>query len=276
MQFIDPTKFSYQLDTHETVVNSMPLGPLTWRHDFHKTLHRTEKRTDAFPYTWNFGGVRGIKKGEIVLHSIMGPLQVEGDCMVFVPPFSILEMDVGPVTTVIESVRSLEPLPGKVPDYPVALPYSKIGFPKNAQEVFDILQHAEYLIPLCHTLVPSAPAIKTKRYIDAHFSKPLKILEIAKQLKLSRSVMSRYFHKSYGMSPLSYLNTLRVIYGIEVLSTQNKSISDVSEMLGFSDTSTFHRQFKSIIQMSPISVHKAAFPRNESFRQQVSPEALLQ
>ncbi len=252
--------FKFKMHAADYVVYAEQLTPLSWRWDFHKTLNRIDARVDVIPYAWNFGGIKGIKKGEVTIQTLYGPVEVQGDIKVFLPAFSILNWSLGPGNIVIETLKSFEPLPDDMPQSPVMFPYSKSGMPKNTAEMVSIVKSAKFLTPLGCSLNPSAPAIRTKRYIDAYYSRPLKLSQIAKELHLSRGVMTRYFHRDFGVSPVAYRNSLRINDSLRYLTIENKSVSEAGRLVGYSDVSTFQKQFKKIIEDSPYNFRKAANP----------------
>lgn len=79
----------------------------------------------------------------------------------------------------------------------------------------------------------------------------LKISNIAKKLNISESKMLKEFKKTYGMSPKFYLSKLRYNDARSLLVHSYLSIEDISQMLGFSSTSNFSRQFKIRCKLSP-------------------------
>jgi len=93
--------------------------------------------------------------------------------------------------------------------------------------------------------------IKAFAYIDKNFNTSLTIGEIANHVGMSVSHFGHIFKETTKMSPLKYINFTR-IRKASVLLTQGKySISQISDMCGFSDTSYFTKTFKKYTNSLP-------------------------
>jgi AraC-like DNA-binding protein len=70
----------------------------------------------------------------------------------------------------------------------------------------------------------------------------------------------RRFGKSFGISPLAYFNRMKIYQAMGLLSETQYSIEQISEDLGFSDSSYFARVFKKYTSTTPTE-YRAAFKR---------------
>ena len=83
-------------------------------------------------------------------------------------------------------------------------------------------------------------------YIYNHIEERLTLKDISNKLYVSKSNLSTQFHLLLGMGFKKYIDTLKISKSIEMLLTTTKTISQISETLGFSNVSTYSRQFKII------------------------------
>ena len=61
----------------------------------------------------------------------------------------------------------------------------------------------------------------------------------------------RVFSQIMGMSPLEYINQVRIAEACNMLCTTEDSILSISENTGFGSVSSFNRNFQQTVKMSP-------------------------
>ena len=88
-------------------------------------------------------------------------------------------------------------------------------------------------------------------YIYNHIEERLTLKDISNKLYVSKSNLSTQFHLLLGMGFKKYIDTLKISKSIEMLLTTTKTISQISETLGFSNVSTYSRQFKNYLSVTP-------------------------
>jgi AraC-like DNA-binding protein len=88
--------------------------------------------------------------------------------------------------------------------------------------------------------------------ISRFYYRPLKIGDLAEKCYLSESHFRRVFGHCMNMTPTDYINLIRVRIACELMNKSNRSILDISNQVGFISPSTFNRNFRKIIGMSPI------------------------
>ena len=76
-----------------------------------------------------------------------------------------------------------------------------------------------------------------------------------------RRVFTSYMH----MSPLEYINKVRIQTACEILKKTDESIADIAYKCGFTTNSTFNRNFRQLMGMSPAEWRK----RPENYEQQL-------
>lgn len=102
----------------------------------------------------------------------------------------------------------------------------------------------------------SSIASKIKTYIDFNYSKKVSLVELAEIFCISQSHLCREFTKNFGMSPIKYLNNLRIEKAKELLSISDYSIGEIAYRVGFNDIHYFSRYFTKQEKISPVSYRR--------------------
>lgn len=89
------------------------------------------------------------------------------------------------------------------------------------------------------------------KYIRNHISEPIKTSDIADFLGKSRGGLTTEFKKQSGMNLSDFIKLKKIQEARELLYSTNKSISLISNYLGFSSQSHFTRAFKEITGITP-------------------------
>ena len=92
-------------------------------------------------------------------------------------------------------------------------------------------------------------------YIDKHFTEPLSLSSISHMAAVSESTLCNCFKKLTGYTFHTYINRLRIQYATSLIKKGHK-ITAVSTFCGYNYFSTFSRNFKKIIGISPMEYHK--------------------
>lgn len=96
------------------------------------------------------------------------------------------------------------------------------------------------------------------QYIEDHYAEPLSLTILAEYFHFNPSYLSSYFstHLKVGFS--DYLNQVRIAKAKHILQSGSASVSQVSEMVGYSEPSYFCKVFKRIEGSSPGRYRKKA------------------
>ncbi len=81
-------------------------------------------------------------------------------------------------------------------------------------------------------------------YLEENLKQDLSIEEIAKMCNVSSNCFRRIFKKYSGMSPSDYRLNAKISKAKQLLESNNVSISEIADILGFSDAAYFSRLFK--------------------------------
>lgn len=119
-----------------------------------------------------------------------------------------------------------------------------------------IMRYSNIIPSKEHTEKSTKECAEAKRYIDLHFRENVTLDQLAEKVHLNKYYLSHQFTNRYGTSPIKYLFTVRIKESQYLLTKTNYSISQVSQILGFSSASYFSQQFKKQVGMSPRDFKK--------------------
>lgn len=113
-----------------------------------------------------------------------------------------------------------------------------------------ILTYSDLVIPPLSPSSPSNPIQIACDFLKEHYSEKISLSELSELIGWSKFHFLRTFTKEMGISPNSYLMTIRIHHAKELLE-QGKRPIDVALLTGFSDQSHLTKYFKSLIGLTP-------------------------
>lgn len=119
----------------------------------------------------------------------------------------------------------------------------------TALSFFTLLQQVLGSAP--HALdKPLHRVAQAARFIDEHFSEPIRLDDICAAASLSASYLIRAFEQRYHMTPHAYLTNRRIQHARNQLK-QGRLIADVAHETGFADQAHLQREFKKHLAATP-------------------------
>lgn len=94
------------------------------------------------------------------------------------------------------------------------------------------------------------------KHIEQNISDELKIGDLATRVYLSPHYFRKLFREVTGLTPIEYINKIRISKAAQLLSAQNLSVAEVSEIVGINDVNYFSRLFKAVTGCSPSDFRK--------------------
>lgn len=93
---------------------------------------------------------------------------------------------------------------------------------------------------------------RIQSYIMEHFTEPDFYLgAVAEHFSLSLNNLSQQFKRHLGISPAKYITVLKIDQAKELLTKTNMTIKDIAAHIGYSDSSIFVKNFKTITSLTP-------------------------
>lgn len=89
-------------------------------------------------------------------------------------------------------------------------------------------------------------------FINAHYGEPIRVKELADMCHISETHFRRIFSSYMEMSPLEYINQVRIRMACELLNRTDEPVAEIAVKCGFSTNSTFNRNFRQIMGATPM------------------------
>lgn len=102
----------------------------------------------------------------------------------------------------------------------------------------------------------SKECAKIKEYLDTHYAEHITLDSLTNLTHMNKYYMAHSFTKYTGLSPIQYLNEVRLKTACGLLEKTDLSISDISSTIGFSSPSYFTQSFHKKYQITPIKFRK--------------------
>lgn len=109
------------------------------------------------------------------------------------------------------------------------------------------LSHISSFSPLTNSLI---------KEIGSRYSTPITLGGLCRELHYSPSYASTLFRSETGLTFTEYLQNIRIKESCYLLKYTNRTISDISEAVGYNDIKTFNLRFKSLTDTAPRQYRK--------------------
>src|SRR5581483_3550952 len=90
-----------------------------------------------------------------------------------------------------------------------------------------------------------------EQYLQAHFSRDVKLQEIADRFYLSREYISRKFKQEFGENISDYVVKIRINRAKALLKNKDLKIYEIAHMIGYQDDKYFRKVFKKVEGVTP-------------------------
>ena len=97
------------------------------------------------------------------------------------------------------------------------------------------------ITPIAHSLT----------YVNEHFGEEIKVDTLAEECSMSETHFRRVFSEQMNMTPVEYINMVRIQRACEYMKKSDESMNSIAFRCGFITPSTFNRNFKKLIGVSP-------------------------
>ena len=141
------------------------------------------------------------------------------------------------------------------------------GIIRHARTIDEIDQEHERLIrEYCQTIRRklttghSNLTISILYYLDHSYAQPITMQTISEELEVPASRIISQFKKEVGITPLAYLNRIRMQHAAHSLAHSRAPIHEIAESVGIMDANYFVKRFKAEFQDTP-SQYRAKYFR---------------
>ncbi len=90
-----------------------------------------------------------------------------------------------------------------------------------------------------------------KEYVAEHYTEPISLSELSKHLNFSLTHVSLTFKKDTAVSFRDYLIKVRMEKACQLLRTTKKTVTEISQLVGYADPAFFYRSFKKYLGLTP-------------------------
>ncbi len=101
------------------------------------------------------------------------------------------------------------------------------------------------------------PIQAARDYIELNYAKNLKVADIAARVAMSESHFGHLFKRETGVTPIRYLNRVRIGRAIELLASDRRSIAEIAFRCGFANLTHFNRVFRQLTGKTPSDYRRA-------------------
>lgn len=93
-------------------------------------------------------------------------------------------------------------------------------------------------------------------YVAEHYMEPLTLRDLATKLNYSLPYVSKKFKDDTGVSFVRFLQNYRVMEACRLLSSSRRSLSEITEMVGYRDVKFFSALLKRITGLTPADFRR--------------------
>lgn|GEM_PF-816625 len=97
---------------------------------------------------------------------------------------------------------------------------------------------------------------ETAAYMECHYKEALELGGLAERTHYSKRHLTRLFREYYDLSPMDYVNQIRLRRATAMLLHSCASITQVAETCGFADSSQFSKHFRRRFGVTPSAYRK--------------------
>jgi len=108
----------------------------------------------------------------------------------------------------------------------------------------------------CYHFIADGSIPDSIKYINEHFTEDIDLKKLADIEHYNISYYSEWFKNKMNVSPVEYMQNLRVKKAKELLLNTNLTILQISQIVGYEHNSSFTRLFKYLEKISPTEFRR--------------------
>lgn len=123
---------------------------------------------------------------------------------------------------------------------------------------YALVTSKEKLLVQGNGIIMNKTVLNATNWIRANSNQKIYVQDIAKKFGYTHLKFTRLFTKEMGMTPIEYINTVRLEKAKRLLSESNLNINAVAIECGFDNQFYFHNRFKKKYGVSPSEYRKSS------------------
>ena len=104
-----------------------------------------------------------------------------------------------------------------------------------------------------HNRHPDEDITQIQIWLQDNYYRDIVISQLAEKFGMSTRTLNRRFKAALGISPLDFLQEVRINIAKDLLKTSNLSINEIVDKIGYQDTGFFNMLFKKHMATTPIA-----------------------
>lgn len=104
-----------------------------------------------------------------------------------------------------------------------------------------------------HSRHPDEEITQIQIWLQDNYHREIIMPQLAQRFSMSTRTLNRRFKAALGISPLDFLQEVRINIAKDLLKTSNLSIHEIADKVGYQDTGFFTALFKKQLATTPIS-----------------------
>lgn len=88
-------------------------------------------------------------------------------------------------------------------------------------------------------------------FVSIYYANPLRVEDLADRCSVSESYFRKVFGEAMHMTPMEYINLVRIHMACRLLEKTEDPVRDIAERVGLPSLATFNRNFEKILGMPP-------------------------
>ena len=154
-------------------------------------------------------------------------------------------------------------------EHPIQLMYVNLPAYSPNQELYELLK--ETVCTFCSAIWPESTATtdpfvaEVMEYIDEHYTEnSLCQTTLEDHFKCSSSKIQKAFKNNMDITVFDYIKKKRMELANELLLQNEKSISEIAQKCGFTNSNSFYKAYQSVYGFAP-SITKESYKKNSKF-----------
>ncbi|HOO81017.1 MAG TPA: helix-turn-helix domain-containing protein [Alphaproteobacteria bacterium] len=239
------------IQTSRKYMSVTPLDDVTSWLKYRRVIAQPEQHDQSFSKMWFLFRITDFEKNKVYCRLGDKFIHVYSPSFFFIPAFMHAKWHFQPGIYEYEAYTSYADVHDELPARPIFFPYDRYQDIQSYSAVVNLLNGINGP-EISLRRKQSYAAEKTKLFLDLYYTEDVGFDDIAKELKLPRSTMSRSFQKFYRITPIAYRNILRTWEAMRLIRN-DISVTQAAMDAGFTSLTQYNQHFHHVFDAPPSS-----------------------